>query len=66
LNGADFTLQASEVVDYGGSCPAAPVTTTLTGTFDGPDAFTANAVRYFDLSVPCQCSALFSVTGTRL
>jgi PKD repeat protein len=65
LDGVDFEIQTSDLTNTGSSCPDAPVTTTITGTFLDINTLTANAVRYFDLSVPCQCSALFSVSGTR-
>jgi chitodextrinase len=65
LDGSAFTLTASYIGETGSGCISAPVSATLTGTFTSPDSFTANAVAYYDLSVPCQCSAVFSVTGSK-
>lgn len=66
LNGSQFTLSTSYVGETDQGCINAPVSATITGTFTGPDAFTANALAYYDLSVPCQCSAAFSVTGSKM
>lgn len=66
LNGSQFSLSTSYVAETDQGCINAPVSATITGTFTGPDAFTANALAYYDLSVPCQCSATFSVTGAKM
>jgi PKD repeat protein len=65
LDGADIALEATQVLSTSGSCPDAPVTTTISATLTGDDAFDAQVTRYYDLGVPCQCSALFTVAGTR-
>jgi hypothetical protein len=41
------------------------VTATLSGRFDSADHFAGTASAYYDLGVPCQCSALFDVQGQR-
>lgn len=65
LDGASFTLESTTVVDVGSACPSAPVTTTISAELLDDDTFSAQVTRWYDLSYPCQCSALFTVDGER-
>lgn len=65
LEGNDFSLTSSYVAPTGGTCISAPVSASLFGTFTGTDAFSGTLVAYYDLAVPCQCSASFEVSGAK-
>jgi PKD repeat protein len=65
LNGDRLTASTTWVGETGGGCISAPVDGNLTITFDADGHFTALLTAFYDLGVPCQCSALFQMEGTR-
>jgi len=58
-----FSVSAGYSSSTGGMCGSAPVSATLSGSFGAGGTLTGTWVGYYDLSVPCQCTAAFEVTG---
>ncbi len=63
VDGAALSLRGTVTLDAG-SCGSAPVDVALDAVVDG-DTLDGHATAYFDLAVGCQCSAGFTVHGTR-
>ena len=58
------TASQTWIEPTGGGCIQAPVDGAASLVFDGND-FSGSVSLFYDLAVPCQCSALFNLSGTR-
>lgn len=65
LDDLAFSVSASYTASTGPGCGSAPCSATFSGSFSADGSLSGTWVGYYDLSVPCQCTAAFDVAGVR-